>query len=171
MPSSARHGALAGHHHQAETVRSFPALRADLRGPAAPTTPLSCWTVLPGGDREPPPLRAAAEGACLARRRAQYHLLMRFYELHLLSWWGIGPALPLRHLRAVIEPVVNYFSPSDGGVVCRVVGEHPIPETNPIAVNSLKALLLADPFVRGGAPASPETRASPGPRAGHAALT
>jgi DNA repair protein RecO (recombination protein O) len=55
---------------------------------------------------------------------ADLELTLRFFELHLLDLVGYRPRLfDCPSCNARIEPVVNYFSVSDGGVLCPRCGE------------------------------------------------
>jgi DNA repair protein RecO (recombination protein O) len=77
-------------------------------------------------------------------------LTMRFFELRLLSLVGYQPQLfQCLHCKAPLEPVVNYFSAEEGGMVCpRCAENQPRQERGteyrrgmrPIALGSLKAL-------------------------------
>lgn len=128
---------------QAETVRSYPALRADLARASRAYYAAELLDRFTGEGIENRPLfELLLKVLAWLDAEPNIDLLMRFYELHLLELVGYRPQLfHCVTCGAVIEPVVNYFSPSDGGVVCPRCGRaSPSPETNPIAVNSLKAL-------------------------------
>jgi DNA repair protein RecO (recombination protein O) len=74
-------------------------------------------------------------------------LVVRFYELRLLALEGYQPQL-FRCLECgdVIQPVVNYFDPEKGGVLCPRHGEGLIgrpgtrPLVRPMSVTALKVL-------------------------------
>ncbi len=68
------------------------------------------------------------------------NLVMRFFELRLLGCVGYRPQLfRCVHCGARIEPVANFFSPEDGGILCPKCGEAD-PQARPISLNALKAL-------------------------------
>jgi len=68
------------------------------------------------------------------------NLVMRFFELCLLGHVGYRPQLfHCVRCGARIEPVANFFSPEDGGVLCPKCGEAE-PQARPISLNALKAL-------------------------------
>jgi len=68
------------------------------------------------------------------------NLVMRFFELRLLGYVGYRPQLfRCVHCGARIEPVANFFSPEDGGILCPKCGEAD-PQARPISLNALKAL-------------------------------
>jgi len=67
-------------------------------------------------------------------------LTLRYFELHLLNAVGYRPQL--QHCvscRSPLEPVVNSFSPSAGGVVCPNCSQSQT-LTYPLSVNALKVL-------------------------------
>jgi len=69
-------------------------------------------------------------------------LLLRYFELHLLSVVGYRPEL--RHCvscREPLEPTTNAFSPSAGGMLCPDCRPHQ-PLSYPASVNALKVLRL-----------------------------
>ena len=128
---------------QAETIASFPALRTDLSRTSRAYYAAELLDRFTGEGIENRPLfELLLKALEWLNAESNIDLLMRFYELHLLDLVGYRPQLfNCVICGAVIEPVVNYFSPSDGGVVCPRCGRaSPSPETYPIAVNSLKAL-------------------------------
>jgi len=74
-------------------------------------------------------------------------LTARFYELHLLALEGYQPQLFLcLGCGDVIQPVVNYFDPEQGGVLCPRCGEGLFSRpgmarrVRPVSVNALKVL-------------------------------
>lgn len=68
------------------------------------------------------------------------NLVMRFFELRLLGHVGYRPQLfHCVRCGARIEPVANFFSPEDGGVLCPKCGEAE-PQARPVSLNALKAL-------------------------------
>jgi DNA repair protein RecO (recombination protein O) len=72
-------------------------------------------------------------------------LAARFYELRLLALEGYQPQL-FRCLSCgdIIQPVVNYFHPEQGGILCPRCGEGLIAGlkylVRPVSVNTLKVL-------------------------------
>ncbi len=55
---------------------------------------------------------------------ADLNLVTRFYELHLLALVGYRPQLfQCLGCRSPLEPVTNFFSPAEGGVLCPRCGE------------------------------------------------
>lgn len=67
-------------------------------------------------------------------------LVLRYFELHLLDRVGYRPQL--HHCvscRSALEPVVNSFSPSAGGVICPHCRQEQT-YTYPLSVNALKVL-------------------------------
>jgi len=75
-------------------------------------------------------------------------LLARFFELHLLTLVGFRPQLfQCARCQADIEPVSNFWSPADGGVLCPRCGDVSAggPRNNhsavvPLPLNALKVL-------------------------------
>ncbi len=68
------------------------------------------------------------------------YLVVRFFELRLLSLAGYQPQLFVCvRCRASLEPVMNYFSLEDGGVLCPRCGEGNA-KAQPLSVNVLKVL-------------------------------
>jgi DNA repair protein RecO (recombination protein O) len=67
-------------------------------------------------------------------------LILRYFELHLLSYLGYCPELQeCLNCKSPLEPVVNLFSASGGGVLCPACADTE-PVTSPISVNVLKVL-------------------------------
>lgn len=68
--------------------------------------------------------------------------ILRYFELQLLSHLGYRPQL-LRcaNCRKELKPEVNYFSPAQGGVLCRDCG-YPDMGARTVSVNALKVLRL-----------------------------
>ena len=73
-------------------------------------------------------------------RESRLKLVLRFYELRLLELVGYRPQL-FRCLKcgAQIEPVENFFSPAEGGVLCPRCGED-TPVARRLPLNVLKVL-------------------------------
>jgi DNA repair protein RecO (recombination protein O) len=68
------------------------------------------------------------------------HLLLRWFELHLLSLTGFQPQLfHCLQCGREIEPARNFFSLEDGGILCHVCGPSS-QEAEPIRVDVLKVL-------------------------------
>lgn len=73
-------------------------------------------------------------------READLNLATRFYELHLLALVGYRPQLfQCLVCRSPIEPVTNFFSPAEGGVLCPRCGEGQT-RADEIPLNVLKVL-------------------------------
>jgi DNA repair protein RecO (recombination protein O) len=67
-------------------------------------------------------------------------MLLRFFEVHLLSEAGYRPQLQsCVTCRQPLKPVVNYFSPSGGGILCPSC-RHTQPVVDPLSVDALKVL-------------------------------
>jgi DNA repair protein RecO (recombination protein O) len=68
--------------------------------------------------------------------------ILRYFELRLLSHLGYRPQLvKCTNCRKELQPVINYFSPEQGGVLCRECG-YPDMGARTISVNALKVLRL-----------------------------
>jgi DNA repair protein RecO (recombination protein O) len=69
-------------------------------------------------------------------------LTLRYFELHLLENVGYRPQLQnCVHCRTPLKPVVNYFSPAAGGIICPDCAYGQFAHY-PITVNALKVLRL-----------------------------
>ena len=69
-------------------------------------------------------------------------LVLRYFELHLLSQVGYRPQLQHCVLcRSPLEPVTNSFCPGAGGMLCPGCGRDQ-PFSHPLSVNGLKVLRL-----------------------------
>lgn len=69
-------------------------------------------------------------------------LLFRYFEIQLLGYIGYRPELgECLNCRIPVEPVDNFFSPSDGGIICPNCA-HTGPMSQAISVNALKVLRL-----------------------------
>lgn len=78
------------------------------------------------------------EAACLPVKDT----VLRYFELHLFECIGYRPQLQhCIHCHQELEPVVNFFSPSAGGIVCPHCQEREA-WAKPISVNALKCLRL-----------------------------
>ena len=67
-------------------------------------------------------------------------LTLRFFELQVLGLVGYRPQLfHCLHCNAPLEPVINYFSPQEGGMLCPRCGESER-SARPLALNALKVL-------------------------------
>jgi DNA repair protein RecO (recombination protein O) len=67
-------------------------------------------------------------------------LVARFFELRLLSLVGYQPQLfQCLNCQTQIEPVINFFHPAEGGVLCPRCGEGRS-EAVPLSLNTLKVL-------------------------------
>jgi DNA repair protein RecO (recombination protein O) len=128
---------------QAETIDAFPALRGDLerlsRG-------LYCAELVDRMTSE------RSEGAPIFRRlqtvlavlstATNIDLAVRHFEMALLEELGYRPLLESCAVCSRrLEPVTNYWSPAEGGVVCPGCSDQAQAMT-PISVNGLKVLRL-----------------------------
>ena len=69
-------------------------------------------------------------------------IVLRYFELHLLHYLGYRPEL--RHCvscNSPLKPVVNFFSPSQGGILCPYCSQKE-PRSRPLAAETLKVLRL-----------------------------
>lgn len=69
-------------------------------------------------------------------------IVLRYFELQLLHYLGYRPEL--RHCvrcNSPLKPVVNFFSPDQGGMLCPYCGQQE-PKAHPMAVETLKVLRL-----------------------------
>jgi DNA repair protein RecO (recombination protein O) len=69
-------------------------------------------------------------------------IVLRYFELHLLDEMGYRPQLQYcTNCNKALQPVTNYFSSSQGGMLCRDCSyEEPV--SMPISLNALKVLRL-----------------------------
>jgi len=71
-----------------------------------------------------------------------YEPVLRYFELHLLDHLGYRPQLQhCTECNSPLKPEANFFSASQGGVLCRDCGYHE-PIARPISLNALKVLRL-----------------------------
>ncbi|MFC1901284.1 DNA repair protein RecO [Chloroflexota bacterium] len=69
-------------------------------------------------------------------------LTLRYFELNLLDKVGYRPHLQnCVHCKSALEPVLNYFSPLAGGILCPDCGYSQL-QTYSLSVNGLKVLRL-----------------------------
>ena len=69
-------------------------------------------------------------------------IALRYFELHLLDYSGYRPQLQkCTNCNSPIKPIANYFSSSQGGVLCTECGYHE-PLSRPLSLNALKVLRL-----------------------------
>lgn len=69
-------------------------------------------------------------------------LVLRYFELHLLDYVGYRPQLQqCTNCDSPLQPVANFFSPSQGGVLCNDCS-YLEPVARPLSVNALKVLRL-----------------------------
>lgn len=69
-------------------------------------------------------------------------LVLRYFELHLLDHLGYRPQLQrCANCGSSLQPVTNFFSSSQGGVLCHDCGYHE-PIARPLSLNALKVLRL-----------------------------
>jgi DNA repair protein RecO (recombination protein O) len=84
-------------------------------------------------------LRATMEQLC---RTGNRDLTLRYFELHLLDEVGYRPQLQqCVSCEKPLEPVVNSFSPSSGGMLCPDCAVNH-PSSHPLSVNAQKVLRL-----------------------------
>ena len=126
---------------QAETVNAFRPLREDLKrtGYAHYVAELlDKFTA--ERDRNPPLFTLLLETLSRLCEEADLERVARYYELHLLTLAGYRPELfACVKCRERLRPVVNYFSPADGGVLCPRCGEGR-DGAMPLSINALKVL-------------------------------
>jgi DNA repair protein RecO (recombination protein O) len=68
--------------------------------------------------------------------------ILRYFELHLLDHLGYRPQLQqCTECNSALKPATNFFSPSQGGVLCHDCGFHE-PAARPLSLNALKVLRL-----------------------------
>jgi DNA repair protein RecO (recombination protein O) len=71
---------------------------------------------------------------------ASADVVLRYFELHLLSQMGYRPELQYcGDCKGTLQPRTNFFSPRHGGVLCHICGYHE-PSARPLTVNALKVL-------------------------------
>ncbi len=71
-----------------------------------------------------------------------YEPVLRYFELHLLDHLGYRPQLQqCTECNSPLKPETNFFSASQGGVLCHDCGYH-APIARPISLNALKVLRL-----------------------------
>ena len=69
-------------------------------------------------------------------------IVLRYFELHLLDYVGYRPQLQqCACCDSPLQPMTNYFSPSQGGVLCNDCGDEE-PIARPLSLNALKVLRL-----------------------------
>jgi DNA repair protein RecO (recombination protein O) len=68
--------------------------------------------------------------------------VLRYFELHLLDYLGYRPQLHrCVSCNSPIKPVVNFFSSSQGGILCSHCSQKE-PDSHPLSVDALKILRL-----------------------------
>ena len=68
--------------------------------------------------------------------------ILRYFELHLLDHLGYRPQLQkCTECNSTLKPATNFFSPSQGGVLCHDCGFHE-PVARSLSLNALKVLRL-----------------------------
>ncbi len=126
---------------QAETVEPFLPLRQDLLRTTYAYYTAELVDAFLGDEDENRPvfdLLLAALGWLSQAEDAA--LVVRYFELHLLALVGYQPQLfQCVSCQAQIEPVINYFHPGEGGVLCPRCGEGQS-QTTPLSLNALKVL-------------------------------
>jgi DNA repair protein RecO len=70
--------------------------------------------------------------------------VLRYFELHLLHLLGYRPQLhQCASCNSPLKPVVNFFSPSQGGILCPQCSQKELtPRPSPVSVDALKILRL-----------------------------
>ena len=131
---------------QADTLNAFRALREDLERTTYAHYVAELLDHFASEGQENRPafelLTATLQRIC---DTSELRLAIRFFELRLLGLEGYQPQL-FRCLNCgdVIQPVVNYFHPEQGGILCPRCGEGLIagqrPLVRPVSVNTLKVL-------------------------------
>ena len=126
---------------QAETIHPFLPLREDLlRITYAYYTAELLDRFTEEGVEDRPLFELLLNALGWIGEASDLNLVMRFFELRLLGHTGYRPQLfHCVRCGTRIEPVANFFSPEDGGVLCPKCGEAE-PRARPISLNALKAL-------------------------------
>ncbi len=128
---------------QAETISAFPRLRTDLSRTSSAYYLVELLDRFTGEEIANPPLfDLLLQALAWLNDEPDVEPVLRFYELRLLGLVGYQPQL-FRCVRcsAVISPQINYFSISDGGVVCpRCAQQWTESGLQRIAVNPLKVM-------------------------------
>jgi DNA repair protein RecO (recombination protein O) len=128
---------------QAETVNSFPNLRADLTKTSRAYYIVELIDRFTGEGIENYPLfELLLQVLGWFNAESDVEIITRFYELHLLGLVGYQPQL-FHCVRCdeTIRPGDNQFSVGEGGVVCpRCWQKFPELSVQPISVNALKVL-------------------------------
>jgi len=126
---------------QAETVNAFRALREDLtRTSYAHYVAELLDQFTAERDKNRALFNLLLETLIRLCEENELDKAVRYYEIHLLTLAGYRPELFVCvKCRSPLQPVVNYFSPADGGVLCPRCGEGKDNAT-PISVNALKVL-------------------------------
>jgi DNA repair protein RecO (recombination protein O) len=126
---------------QAETIHTFRPLREDVVRASAAYYCAELLDHFTGEEVGSRPLfdLALVTLARLAEARDPA-LALRFFELHLLGLSGYRPELyQCVGCRQPLQPLTNYWSPADGGVLCPRCGEGR-GDTEPLVLNALKVL-------------------------------
>ena len=126
---------------QAETVNAFRALREDLvRTSYAHYVAELLDKFTAERDKNRALFNLLLETLTRLCEESELDKAVRYYEIHLLTLAGYRPELFVCvKCRSPLKPVVNYFSPADGGILCPRCGEGKDNAT-PISVNALKVL-------------------------------
>ena len=128
---------------QSQTIDGFLALKSDLWRMACGFYLLELVDSFTVENNENPPLFALLLDTL--RRLCQAdnsEIVLRYFELHFLHYLGYRPQL--HHCvicNSPLRPVVNFFSFSQGGILCPHCGEKE-PESRPLSVDALKILRL-----------------------------
>jgi DNA repair protein RecO (recombination protein O) len=126
---------------QAETVEPFLPLREDLlRTTFAYYTAELVDRFLSDEDENRPVFDLLLAAFDWLGQADDLALAARFFELRLLAMVGYQPQFfQCVDCQSEIEPVVNFFHPGEGGVLCPRCGEGRS-EANPLSLNALKVL-------------------------------
>ena len=126
---------------QGETINSFSPLRRDLWRISCALYLAELVDAFAAENVENRPVFALLLDALHWLGRARHtELVLRYFELHLLSHLGYRPQLQqCLNCKAALEPTANFFSASGGGILCPNCADTE-PVTRPISVNALKVL-------------------------------
>lgn len=137
---------------QTETIEVFPVLRAD---PAKLTYALYAAELLDKLTEEAqenyPLYKLLVDTLTALNGGADPTTTLRAYELHALAYLGYRPQLDkCVRCNAELQPVLNYFSPELGGVICNSCGQIERRSAE-LSVDALKVLryLQKNPFASG----------------------
>lgn len=137
---------------QSETIEAFRQLRADSN---RLNYALYAAELLDGlteeGQENYPLYKLLIETLTALNAGADPAVTLRAYELHALGFLGYRPQLEnCARCNAELQPVLNYFSPEMGGVLCHNCGQIER-RSSELSVNALKVMryLQRNPFATG----------------------